>query len=226
MMTVSRRHVAIGLALTLPCVCPAQAQNRGRGGTWGISWTKIPSIAAVWRVDDAEVQLVRDAVQFWNGVFTELGTTFRLGALSFVVGALPLDQLKALSDKVLSQTGAPELPVDVSQIPGDIIVALSNGDFVSFAARWPSSQKALVAIKGPGSYPMTLSNVARNVIAHELGHAIGLGHNSDPTTLMCGRPASCRPDLFASPTERYFPLTPEEKAMLRNMYSADWQLRR
>jgi predicted Zn-dependent protease len=32
---------------------------------------------------------------------------------------------------------------------------------------------------------MSLPNVPRNVIAHELGHAIGLPHNSDPALLMC-----------------------------------------
>lgn len=46
--------------------------------------------------------------------------------------------------------------------------------------------------------PLTLANVARNVIAHELGHAIGLGHNNDAAKLMCGRPAPCRPDVFRS----------------------------
>jgi len=50
---------------------------------------------------------------------------------------------------------------------------------------------------------MNLPNVARNVIARELGHAIGLGHNSDPTMLMCGRPAPCRPALAIGP---YMPL--------------------
>ena len=35
------------------------------------------------------------------------------------------------------------------------------------------------------------------------------------TVLMCGRPAPCRPDLFASSTPRFFPLTAEDKAALR-----------
>ena len=65
--------------------------------------------------------------------------------------------------------------------------------------------------------------MARNVIAHELGHAIGLRHNADATKLMCGRPAPCRPDAFAADTPRYFPLTAEEKARLLAMYPANWR---
>ena len=70
---------------------------------------------------------------------------------------------------------------------------------------------------------MTLPNVARNVIAHELGHAIALGHNSDPAMLMCGRPAPCRPVAFASPNEHYFPLSPDQRALLLRLYPADWK---
>ena len=146
---------------------------------------------------------------------------FRLGGLTDVRGVIPVEDLKMLST---NGTGLParELPESARRITGDIIVALSDGDFISFAARPVPGDKALVAIKDYRLFPLTLPNVARNVIAHEFGHAIGLSHNADPTMLMCGRPASCRPDLFTSEVPKYFPLNEAEKAHLRRMYSPSW----
>ncbi|MBK7831714.1 MAG: matrixin family metalloprotease [Gemmatimonadetes bacterium] len=67
---------------------------------------------------------------------------------------------------------------------------------------------------GERTWPLSLPNTVRNVIAHELGHVLGLEHNGDATTLMCGRPASCRPVDFASGNARFFPLTAEDERRL------------
>ena len=69
---------------------------------------------------------------------------------------------------------------------------------------------------------MSIYGSTCRVIAHELGHAIGLGYNNDPTKLMCGRPAPCRPDKFRSSVGKYFPLTEVEKAYLLKIYPATW----
>ena len=203
----------LGLALLPPLPCQAQAPAHSAAGGMVAPWTRVPAVVVVGaNVNDARLPLVEDAVAFWNRSFAELGSAFRLGPLTQATAATPADELRALSDRVLSRTGPTQFPESLRGAPGDLIVALSDGDFISFGMRWPSLEKALVAIKSDRFWPLSLPNVARNVISYEIGHAIGLGHNSDATALICGRPAPCRPDAFASPTERYFPLTAAEKS--------------
>ena len=61
--------------------------------------------------------------------------------------------------------------------------------------------------------------VARFVVSHELGHVIGLGHNDDAASLMCGDGVPCRPRF----KDGVFPITTAEKAKLLEMYPPHWQ---
>jgi len=218
---VNRRHASLGIGSLITLLVTVTFV--WAGPRQPVRWTRIPSITVISAPGDPRIDALRTAVEFWNRTFLQLGTPFRLGAITFVAGSVPDDDVKSLDGQILHNTLQPSVPRSMVRFPGDILIILSDANFVSYTTY--RGDRVIIAIKNGNTPPLTLPNVLPNVIAHELGHALGLGHNQDPALLMCGRPAACRPDAFTSQSPKMFPLSAEERSRLLTLYPRNWTAR-
>ena len=160
------------------------------------------------------------AVAFWNREFRRLGLRVHFDSMTVKHDSIPDDLLRAASGDVGFGLGSAtsRLRAAVANEPADVVIALSHTDLISFSVRWRAGSRGIAGIRRSDIPPLSYPNTLRNVVAHELGHVLGLDHNSDDKTLMCGRPASCRPIAFKSDSARFFPLTPADDRLLRKRW--------
>jgi hypothetical protein len=169
---------------------------------------------------DPRVVSIREAIAHWNSEFRRLGRHVQLDSGTVRGEAVPDEILRGASGEVMSRGGpaTAQLRASLTGVPGDIIIALSNTDLISFGLTWRARSPGVVVIRRSDVPPLSLPNTVRNVVAHELGHVLGLRHNLDPATLMCGRPARCRPTAFASDSAHFFPFTASDEQLLRQRW--------
>jgi hypothetical protein len=172
------------------------------------------SVTILGDVEDLRSRAVVEAVQHWNEELAALGATVRFGKITWSGERLSDETLRALSDAVVARARL-RRPRELDGMPGDVIIAFANTDLVSVGIARERFGRAVVVLRAADRPPFSLSNASRNVVTHELGHVLGLNHNGEPGTLMCGPPfARCRPADVRTDTVLFLPLTEVERRTL------------
>lgn len=198
---------AVACLLTLAA---AASHARAAPRTW--------SVVVCGPTSDPRRPAVTEAIDFWNDRLTTLHANLALGPATICERTIPDDLLSSLSEGMLNQGRSGRLPREFDDLRGDVLIVLSGADLISVGLRESGGHHGLIVLRRGDVPPLSLPNVARNVIAHEIGHVLGLVHNSDPATLMCGRPSPCRPAVFQSETKRFFPLTDADQRELTGRF--------
>ncbi len=167
---------------------------------------------------DPRVAHTRAAIAFWNRTLADLGLDVRLRESALVADPPGLRAIETFA-RFVSQRGGripkgpdgPQPPPELTALGGDVVVLLSRQPLLPFA--WPlvGSPDHLVAIRTARPGRPREDTVLRNVIAHELGHTLGLRHNRGGASLMCG---PCSSLAARESPGGWLPLTARDRALL------------
>jgi hypothetical protein len=209
-MVIPRGAVVL-LLVTLTAAVPAAGQGLERR-----------LVVVVPEAGDPRVAHTRAVVAFWNRTLADLGLDVRLREAALVVDSPDMRAIETFA-RFVSQRGGriprgrdgPQPPPALTALGGDVVVLLSRQPLLPFA--WPliGSPDHLVAIRSPRPRRSRDDTVLRNVIAHELGHTLGLRHNRGGTSLMCG---PCSSLAAEESPGGWLPLTRRDRARLRTLH--------
>ena len=173
---------------------------------------------------DDRVAPSREAIAFWNDRLAELAVATRFAEPRVVIESPAERALENYARQVAQRAtrlpagdSEPPAPAALLDLDADVVLLLSRQDILSFT--WPlprvSPSRYLVVIRMVRGPYRTDPMVTKHVVAHELGHALGLDHNAEPHTLMCGpcQPLTAEPDATG-----FLPLTAGDRARLVELH--------